>query len=48
MMSLIVFGSINLDLVTKTPRLPLPGESLTGHNLRKVFSGTSRKYPVNI
>lgn len=27
----IVFGSINLDLVAKTPRLPVPGETLRGH-----------------
>lgn len=26
-MSLIVFSSINLDLVTKTPRLPLSGKT---------------------
>lgn len=26
-MSLIVFGSINLDLVIKTPRLLLPGKT---------------------
>ncbi|URD49785.1 hypothetical protein [Chroococcidiopsis sp. CCNUC1] len=32
MNSIIVFGSINIDLVSKTPRLPLPGETLTGHS----------------
>ena len=26
----VVFGSINLDLVTRVPRLPLPGETLIG------------------
>ena len=26
----VVFGSINLDLVTRVPRLPSPGETLTG------------------
>ncbi len=30
-MTAIVFGSINMDLVAKTPRLPLPGETLLGH-----------------
>ncbi|MEB3278375.1 MAG: ribokinase [Lyngbya sp.] len=29
-MSLIVFGSINMDLVVQTPRLPSPGETLQG------------------
>lgn len=28
--SAVVFGSINMDLVTKTPRLPVPGETLQG------------------
>jgi ribokinase len=26
----VVFGSINLDLVTRVPRLPSPGETLIG------------------
>jgi len=30
-MSIVVFGSINMDLVTRTPRLPAPGETLTAH-----------------
>jgi ribokinase len=29
-MSILVFGSINLDLVTRTQRLPKPGETLAG------------------
>ncbi|MBW4506014.1 MAG: ribokinase [Scytonematopsis contorta HA4267-MV1] len=31
-MTIIVFGSINQDLVATTPRLPKPGETLLGHN----------------
>lgn len=31
MKSVIVFGSINMDLVTKTPRLPVAGETLQGY-----------------
>ncbi len=30
-MAIVVFGSINIDLVVRTPRLPAPGETLTGH-----------------
>ncbi|MBV8887544.1 MAG: ribokinase [Chroococcidiopsidaceae cyanobacterium CP_BM_RX_35] len=32
MSNVIVFGSINMDLVVRTPRLPLPGETLLGHD----------------
>jgi ribokinase len=45
-MSLIVFGSINLDLVTKTPRLPVPGESVTGHNFFTAFGGKGANQAV--
>jgi ribokinase len=34
-MTVIVFGSINIDLVAKTPRLPLPGETLLGRDFFK-------------
>jgi|UPI0000E7A5C8 ribokinase len=30
--TIVVFGSINMDLVVRTPRLPAPGETLTGHS----------------
>jgi ribokinase len=29
-MSIVVFGSINMDLVSRVPRLPAPGETLSG------------------
>jgi ribokinase len=29
-MTVVVFGSINMDLVVRTPRLPIPGQTLTG------------------
>lgn len=30
-MSILVLGSLNMDLVVRTPRLPAPGETLTAH-----------------
>ena len=27
----VVFGSLNMDLAVRVPRMPLPGETLTGH-----------------
>ena len=30
-MAVVILGSINMDLVVKTPRFPQPGETLTGH-----------------
>ncbi|HNP85625.1 MAG TPA: ribokinase [Kouleothrix sp.] len=30
-MAVVVFGSINMDLVVRAPRLPVPGETLIGH-----------------
>jgi ribokinase len=37
-MSIVVFGSINMDLVARTPRLPSPGETITG-NVFQTFPG---------
>jgi len=31
-MSIVVFGSMNMDLTTYVPRLPSPGETLLGHS----------------
>ncbi len=35
----VVFGSINLDLVTRVPRLPMPGETLTGSSFASYPGG---------
>ena len=45
-MSIIVFGSINLDLVAKTPRLPLPGETLIGDSFFTAGGGKGANQAV--
>ncbi|MEM1280482.1 MAG: ribokinase, partial [Cyanobacteria bacterium P01_H01_bin.152] len=38
-MSILVFGSLNMDLVVQSPYLPQPGETLTGRNFGTVSGG---------
>ncbi|MBW4560323.1 MAG: ribokinase [Mojavia pulchra JT2-VF2] len=45
-MSIIVFGSINIDLVATTPRLPITGETLLGHDFFQVPGGKGANQAV--
>jgi ribokinase len=45
-MSVIVFGSINMDLVARTPRLPAPGETLMGHSFESIPGGKGANQAV--
>jgi ribokinase len=45
-MSIAVFGSINMDLVARTPHLPAPGETLTGRTFRTVPGGKGANQAV--
>ncbi len=44
--SVIVFGSINMDLVAKTPKLPTPGETLLGRSFSTVPGGKEPTRPL--
>lgn len=46
MKPIIVFGSINLDLVTKTPRLPMAGETLQGSEFFTAAGGKGANQAV--
>jgi len=41
-----VVGSINMDLVIRTPRLPMPGETITGHDFHVIPGGKGANQSV--
>ncbi len=45
-MSIIAFGSINMDLVVRVPRLPGAGETLVGHEFFSAFGGKGANQAV--
>ncbi|MBK1987584.1 ribokinase [Sphaerospermopsis aphanizomenoides BCCUSP55] len=45
-MSIIVFGSINIDLITTAPRLPIAGETLLGDTFFKTPGGKGANQAV--
>ncbi|MEM6715676.1 MAG: ribokinase [Cyanobacteria bacterium P01_C01_bin.147] len=47
-MSILVFGSLNMDLVVQSPYLPQPGETLTGRNFGTVSGGKGANQAVAV
>lgn len=45
-MDIIVFGSINMDLVVSTPHLPIPGETIIGSEFQTVPGGKGANQAV--
>ncbi len=46
MAHIVVVGSLNMDLVVRTPRLPLPGETILGHDFRTIPGGKGANQAV--
>lgn len=47
-MTIVVFGSINMDLVARVPHLPVQGETLIGHHFDTVPGGKGANQAVAI
>jgi len=45
-MSIIIFGSINIDLIATTPRLPMAGETINGNNFLTAGGGKGANQAV--
>lgn len=47
-MSVLVFGSLNMDLVTRTHRLPQPGETIAGYSFETLPGGKGENQAVAV
>lgn len=46
--SILVVGSINMDLVARTPRIPLPGENVFGKDFQMIPGGKGANQAVGV
>src|SRR5436309_199398 len=46
MPDVVVVGSVNMDLVVRAPRLPVPGETLLGHSFATAHGGKGANQAV--
>jgi hypothetical protein len=47
-MSIVVFGSINMDLVVRAPHIPIPGETILGSDFVMVPGGKGANQAVGL
>ncbi len=47
-MSVLVLGSLNIDLVVRTPRFPEAGETLTGHSFFQAYGGKGANQAIAV
>ncbi|MDB9526204.1 ribokinase [Oscillatoria sp. CS-180] len=47
-MTVLVFGSLNMDLVVQSPRLPVPGETLLGNQFNTIPGGKGANQAVAV
>ncbi len=47
-MTILVFGSLNMDLVARTPRLPIQGETIVGRNFKTLPGGKGANQAVAV
>ncbi|MBW4691300.1 MAG: ribokinase [Lyngbya sp. HA4199-MV5] len=45
---IIIFGSMNMDLVARTPKLPVPGETLLGYSFATIPGGKGANQAVAV
>ena len=45
---LVVVGSLNMDLVVRTPHMPVPGETVLGNDFQTIPGGKGANQAVGV